>query len=411
MTRSDVPLVIPDGQHNDDTAVVPWVVAADWDDTIKAGGNSRFLYHVQGISRRVKSSYPGVTTLLEELDPCWSSEQQPLLMNSKPTFEVWTAKPWGSKKPNKCDPPLHRKPITRHGRFSSGIRWVLANCSCASDAMREDAAKQLGRDKVRHFEKLAAAFPAPHTQILFFGDTGQGDGTAAELMVDNEQHGKRTFVFLHDITGETSSERKACFEDPRIAVKSPFQNSKSGDHLSCERINYYKTVPEAAFLLAQHGFLTRDKLRRVVEASKADKETGLRKRSDEKQGWLARRGVMRSFKGFGNVKGAGYGQTLDEDIDKCEELLTCDGFWAASASEGDDAVAAAASSTTTPEEVSEDFGSLRAQMKRPTAIHPDECATPRHVASIRRSVTANERARRARRFAEGVWRPSGRPSG
>ena len=47
---------------------VPWVVASDWDDTIKAGGHGS-LFGIRGIGRRIKGTYPGMVALLAELDP------------------------------------------------------------------------------------------------------------------------------------------------------------------------------------------------------------------------------------------------------------------------------------------------------------------------------------------------------
>ena len=44
---------------------LPWLVATDWDDTVKAGGHS--LFGIKGVGRRVKGTYPGITTLMAEL--------------------------------------------------------------------------------------------------------------------------------------------------------------------------------------------------------------------------------------------------------------------------------------------------------------------------------------------------------
>ena len=45
----------------------PWLVGSDWDDTIVEGGNGK-LVGVRGIGQHVNGTYPGMTTLLAELD-------------------------------------------------------------------------------------------------------------------------------------------------------------------------------------------------------------------------------------------------------------------------------------------------------------------------------------------------------
>ena len=52
-----------------------WVVGTDWDDTIKAGGHGS-LFGIRGVGRRLRGTYPGITTLLAELDECGTADVQ-----------------------------------------------------------------------------------------------------------------------------------------------------------------------------------------------------------------------------------------------------------------------------------------------------------------------------------------------
>ena len=99
-----------------------WIIGSDWDDTIKAGGNGRF-FGIRGVGRRVKGTYPGVTTLMAELDECGTTKVQV----DQRSFQIWSANPFSSKIPTSCEPPLHRRPITRRGSVLAGLGWVAAN--------------------------------------------------------------------------------------------------------------------------------------------------------------------------------------------------------------------------------------------------------------------------------------------
>ena len=247
---------------------VPWVVASDWDDTIKAGGHG-LLFGIRGIGKRISGTYPGMNALLAELDPCWSGRE---CLSKDSSFQIWSAKPFGSKKQNSCSPPLHRRPVTRHGSMRAGVSWVFANkCPGLSrerrDRYLETAAMKMGRAKYLIFRKEAEAAEAG-TELLFFGDSAQGDAFAASLIVDDAEHGERAFVFLHDLTRGVRPHEPPRHEDARIVIKEPFKACRVG--WSCPRVVYYKTVPEAAFVLAQLGFLGRDSLRYFVETTRRE---------------------------------------------------------------------------------------------------------------------------------------------
>ena len=98
----------------------PWVVACDWDDTIKAGGNGR-LFGIRGVGKRVRGTYPGMTTLLANLDECGSVDVQ----IDEQSFQIWSANPFSSKKQSSCVPHLHRRPMTRRGSLLAGLAWAL----------------------------------------------------------------------------------------------------------------------------------------------------------------------------------------------------------------------------------------------------------------------------------------------
>ena len=161
----------------------PWIVGTDWDDTVKAGGNGK-LFGIRGVGRRIRGTYPGITTLLAELDECGSVD----VHFDKKSFQVWSANPFSSKKPQSCKPPLHRKPVTRRGPIHYGLCWVAANSvPTRFVAIRrwclEHAAAGLGDGKYRAFCRAAKAAGDESTEILFIGDAAQGDELAARRML------------------------------------------------------------------------------------------------------------------------------------------------------------------------------------------------------------------------------------
>lgn len=251
-----------------------WLVATDWDDTVKAGGHS--FYGVRGVGQRIKGTYPGVTTLLVELDECGGTSSLPM---HKASFQVWSANPFSNKKPTSCIPPLHRKPVTRRGSLIAGLGWVVANSvperlAAARSWALERSACALGDVKFRAFRHAAKTW-GPATEIIFIGDSAQGDATAARRMLEDPQHGERTWVLLHDLTREVEPGKEPIHHDERIAIRRPFGSAigasgEASDTWRSRRLCYYKTTPEAAFLLAQHGFLTRDALKKVVDATRRE---------------------------------------------------------------------------------------------------------------------------------------------
>jgi hypothetical protein len=294
-----------------------WIIGADWDDTLKAGGNDRF-FGIRGVGRRVRGTYPGVTTLMAELDECGTVDVQ----FDQRCFQVWSANPFSNKKQSSCVPPLHRKPLTRKGSLLAGLGWVLANQlpGWPSPAVRrwclEASAKSLGTAKVRAFRR--AATEAGPSEILFFGDSAQGDVSAALRMLSDKEHGAKAWVFIHDLTREVAPGGRAPkFEDARIAVRNPFR----GDHRDAwrdPRLHFYKTYPEAAFLLAQQGFLGRRSLQRIVDATRRELDREDSFRRDER--------VLERLRRQGRAS-VEYRTLIEEDARKCEALIACERFW------------------------------------------------------------------------------------
>ena len=72
-------------------------------------------------------------------------------------------------------------------------------------------------------------------------------------MLGDPQAGERAWAFIHDLTREAVPGREPAHEDARIAVRQPFQRGCAGAPcpVGSGRVTYYKTVPEAAFVLAQ----------------------------------------------------------------------------------------------------------------------------------------------------------------
>ena len=233
----------------------PWIVGSDWDDTVIAGGNCAATFGIRGVGRRVQGTYPGMTTLLAELDPCGTSP----MVCRRETFQIWSANPFSSKKARSCTPELHCTPVTRRGSMLSGLVWVASNAiPRALPRTRrwalERAARALGTGKVRSFRRAAraAAHASEQTEVVFFGDSAQGDADAGRRMVQDAAYGRRAWVFIHDLTREVEPGAAPVLRDERIAIKRPCGHADA-DAWRCPRLNYYKTVPEAAFQLAQHG--------------------------------------------------------------------------------------------------------------------------------------------------------------
>ena len=361
-------------------ATVPWIIASDWDDTIKAGGHGA-LFGIRGVGKRVKGTYPGMTTLLGALDPCWTGRQ--LLCSVKrgsrgartrgpDTFQVWSAKPFGSKKQSSCSPPLHREPVTRHGGILAGLGWVISNkmpeCK-AKTLARSVAARALGRNKFNTFRREAESC-GPRTEILFFGDSAQGDAHTARLMVDCPQYGAQAFVLLHDLTRGTTPYEAPRHEDTRIAIKQPFDGCRSG--WQCPRVAYYKTTPEAAFLLAQLGFLSRSSLQYVVEVTRHEMGVLVIQRDEAALERLRRKGQNAPL---------AYDALVRDDLEKCEALLRNDAFWR----DAPRRRRRATEVVTTPAKEKRPLSTVQVSVRDASAV-------------IRRSTRARERARRAESF-------------
>ena len=355
---------------------VAWIVGTDWDDTVKAGGNGKLDFGIRGVGRRVRGTYPGITTLLAELDECGTPDVQ----LDKRSFQVWSANPFSSKKTSSCIPNLHRKPLTRRGNLLAGLGWVAANSVPTSmptvrEWCLERTAAALGDGKFRAFRRAASACRDSGSEIVFFGDSAQGDAWAASRMLDAPGDGTRAWAFIHDMTREVRPEQAPQHLDARIAIRRPFRRSRAWES---PRLNYYKTTPEAAFLLAQHGFLGRDALQRIVDATRREivecpfivDEQTVARLHDEGRDCCA------------------YRELILKDAAKAEALVRHDAFW-----RGTSRPAHETGETTVP------------QRARST----EEIASPRDVrrAVGRRSQDASARAHRAatfRRAAEAEWR-------
>ena len=292
---------------------------------------------------------------------------------------MWSANPFSSKKPTSCVPHLHRKPVTRRGSLLAGLGWVLANQVPPRFAAKrtwclERAAAGLGEGKYRAFRRAAKAERDERTEVVFIGDSAQGDAFAARRMIDDAEHGARAWAFIHDLTREVAPGRMPEHEDARIAIRHPFRHS---DAWRSPRLNYFKTTPEAAFLLAQHGFLTRASLRRIVDATR-------REMADcpfaPDQVTIARLARQRR-------DSCVYADLLVLDLAKCEALIGAERFWGGAG--GGDAGGGGAG------------GEAR-------ALATEEVGSPRRVpARVRRSEEAHGRAQRAaayREHAEEEWR-------
>jgi len=354
-----------------------WILATDWDDTVKAGGNDQF-FGIRGVGRRVKGTYPGMVTLLAELDECGTVD----INIDKHSFQVWSANPFSSKIPSSCVPPLHRKPLTCHGSKRAGLAWALSNWvpkrfNGLRDRCLERSVTLLADAKYRTFRKVAQSCGSDATEIIFFGDSAQGDVDLARRMVEDEEHGTRVWAFLHDLTREVVPGRLPVFSDERIIIQQPFSGElRRSDAWTSPRINFYKTIPEAAFMLAQYGFLDRDGLGRVIAAARREC-VGCQ--------WAVDTCTIERLKAEGRTSCI-YEELVMLDIAKCEALIDCDGFWENEFSSSDlDGFA------------------------RESALATEEISTPQGVAELlmQRTAQASERARRAgafREYAEAEWK-------
>eukprot|EP00966_Prymnesium_polylepis_P231710 5360460-Prymnesium_polylepis.1 len=140
-----------------------WIVATDWDDTVKAGGNDAF-FGIRGVGRRVKGTYPGIVPLLAELDECGTTD----INLDKRSFQVWSANPFSSKKPSSSLPPLHCKPLTRRGSPLAGLAWALSNWAAPRryrTASLQRSATLLADSKYRAFRRAARSCGDDATEI------------------------------------------------------------------------------------------------------------------------------------------------------------------------------------------------------------------------------------------------------
>ena len=300
----------------------PWIVGSDWDDTVVAGGNHAATFGIRGVGRRVRGTYPGMTTLLAECDPCCRASATTACRPE--TFQIWSANPFSSKTRASCTPELHRTPVTRRGGLLSGLGWVASNAIPGVLPKtrrwgRERAARDLGTGKLRAFRRAAraAARESDETEVVFFGDSAQGDADAGRRMVQDAAHGRRAWVFIHDLTRESEPGAAPLHSDERVAIRRPFDRA---DAWRSPRFNYYKTVPEAAFLLAQHGFLGRAAVRRVAIATRREIEgDGARHFSQDEETLARLRGAGREPRPLKAL--------IEHDLRKCDALVGADAFW------------------------------------------------------------------------------------
>ena len=357
--------------------------------------------------------------------------------------QIWSANPFSHKKTSSCSPALHRTPVMRRGSLLPGAGWFLANEIPRGAFPRtrrwalERTAKSLGAGKYRAFRRAAAA-TGNETAVLFFGDSAQGDAHAARRMLSDRAHGTRAWAFVHDLTREVVPGEVPRHVDERIAIKQPFRRGEGeggGDPSSqrraaaaaaawrSPRMNYYKTVPEAAFLLAQLGFLDRDSLRRVVDATNREIRcpfnaaaaprggadaapqtpqqseqqqlrslfdldgNGFVKRSERNRRFAKDEVVLERLRREGRLSACPLKTLIRYDVRKCEALIRNDDFWAV-AGGGGLAVAAR------PDRVSQQFACLAAGGGEARAKTTDEVSS-RHVSSVARTAASRERARRA----------------
>ena len=109
------------------------------------------------------------------------------------------------------------------------------------------------------------------------------------------------------------------YADERIAIKKPFCTRTVCSIEASPRLNYYKTVPEAAFLLAQYGFLDRDSLGKVVEATTTD---------------LDAREFVKDEIAIARLQSQGWNscplaELIRQDLEKADALFGYDAFWEA----------------------------------------------------------------------------------
>ena len=181
-------------------------------------------------------------------------------------------------------------------------------------------------------------------------------------MVQDAAYGRRAWVFIHDLTREVVAGAPPAHEDARIAIARPFRRCEGW---RSPRVNYYKTVPEAAFMLAQLGFLRRPNLQYVVETTRREMDTIVVQRDEMALERLRRKGQEEPL---------AYDALVYSDLKKCEALLRSDKFWR-------------------PPPRMRDEGERR-------ALATDEVALREVKSVVRRSAAAHERAKRSAGFRE-----------
>ncbi|HHV21675.1 MAG TPA: hypothetical protein GXZ30_09135 [Propionibacterium sp.] len=167
--------------------------------------------------------YPGVLALFEALD--LGCDNDPFDVGDLTFVTSRPADAWGLVE-NWSRTALRQAGVSRLSVLSGTLRALVSKEAMASRKM----------ENIAHYRRLF-----PEYQIVFLGDSGQGDVIVSERLMDVEEAAIR-LVLIHDVVGTPQSVR--------------------ADHAT-RGIHFHDTYVGAAVIAFEHGLISRRGLREV----------------------------------------------------------------------------------------------------------------------------------------------------
>lgn len=168
--------------------------------------------------------YPGVLALFEALDV--GPDDEPFDMGDLTFLTARPADAWGLVE-NWSRTALRRAGVSRLSVLSGSLRALMSKEAMATRKM----------ENISHYRRLF-----PEYELVFLGDSGQGDVLVAERLVEIESAAVR-LVLIHDVMSTPQSVRS--------------------DHAS-RNIHFHDTYIGAAAIAFEHGLISRAGLLEVA---------------------------------------------------------------------------------------------------------------------------------------------------
>lgn len=170
-------------------------ILSDIDDTVLCSGG----VFPAGCDKRLpkKMVYPGFATLLRELDSSFTPSEpcsNVVFLSARPHIykDISEQKTFRTVQQLFHQAVLHTIPSLLSGSLRIGFGAVVKRCFCHSDAWEE-----VGRYKHTVFQQYARLYR--EYDFIFFGDNGQGDLLAGQLMMQGPEEERPVAILIHQV--------------------------------------------------------------------------------------------------------------------------------------------------------------------------------------------------------------------